>query len=407
MPGSKRTRAADAITGTAAKGSENLLIASTVSITFVAFMTVALPLAVLPLHVQGTLGFSPAVAGFTLSLQYVATVLSRTQVGRLCDRDGPKPTVIKGLAACVLAGGLMVASALTHGTLAPLGLLLLSRLALGTGESLVSTGAIAWAIGRIGPARTSRIISWNGIATYGALAVGAPFGVLIDDLVGFVGLGCVTLLLGAAGLVLTLNRPTVPVISAKRLGMGRVLQLVLAPGLILALSTLGFGTVTTFLSLYFNRNGWPGAALALSGFGLAFIAARLLFSESIDRYGGVRVAQICLVTQTLGLLGVWVATSPALAIAAATLTGGGFALVFPALGVEAVARVSSQNRGAAIGLYSTFLDLALGVIGPVAGLLATHGNWRAPFLCGALATLLGLLLTTALARSRTGADESA
>ncbi|MDP1194456.1 MFS transporter, partial [Klebsiella pneumoniae] len=65
-----------------------------------------------------------------------------------------------------------------------LGSLLVGRLVLGSAESLVGSGAIGWGIGRVGAENTAKVISWNGIASYGALAVGAPLGVLLVRIFG-------------------------------------------------------------------------------------------------------------------------------------------------------------------------------------------------------------------------------
>ena len=63
-----------------------------------------------------------------------------------------------------------------------------------------------------------------------------------------------------------------------------------------------------------------------------------------------------------------------LALAGAALSGFGFSLVFPALGVEAVNQVSAANRGAAVGAYSLFIDLSLGITGPLVGAVAAGGS---------------------------------
>ncbi|WP_406702901.1 hypothetical protein [Sodalis sp.] len=39
-------------------------------------------------------------------------------------------------------------------------------------------------IGAIGQRHTDRLISWSGVATYGAIAIGAPLGVFLNSLGG-------------------------------------------------------------------------------------------------------------------------------------------------------------------------------------------------------------------------------
>lgn len=51
--------------------------------------------------------------------------------------------------------------------------LLAGRVFLGVGESFTATGATLWGIKTVGAIHTSRVISWNGVATYVAMAVGA------------------------------------------------------------------------------------------------------------------------------------------------------------------------------------------------------------------------------------------
>lgn len=386
-----RVQSGHAVTAGASGHSDTALILSTVLVTFVGYLAVTMPLAILPLYVHTSLGFGAATAGFAVSLQYLATILSRAQVGQLSDRIGPKKTVIRGLVACGIGGLIMAAAPFVPGgawgTLVPL---LLSRLALGIGESLIGTGAIAWAIGRVGHNQTAKIIAWNGIATYGGLALGAPIGVALGANIGFASVGIAIITLSIAGFGLAAARPAVIPTTEPRLSARSVLGKVIAPGAVLALASTGFGTITTFVTLYFNDRGWSGAALCLSALGVGFIVARLLFANAINRFGGLPVARIVLVLQIVGLLLLGMAGSPILAILAAGVTGFGFSLVFPALGVVAVGRVPTASRGAALGIYSVFLDVGLGTAGPAAGWIAGAFGISTPFLLAALLTLVGL-----------------
>jgi len=72
-------------------------ILPTVSFTFVCYLTIGIPLAILPMHVYLQLGYGTVLAGLVISTQYVATVLSRPRVGRMVDVLGPKRIVVLGL----------------------------------------------------------------------------------------------------------------------------------------------------------------------------------------------------------------------------------------------------------------------------------------------------------------------
>lgn len=53
----------------------------------------------------------------------------------------------------------------------------------------MGSGSIGWGIGRVGAEHTAKVISWNGIASYGALAIGAPLGVLMVKSLGLWSMG--------------------------------------------------------------------------------------------------------------------------------------------------------------------------------------------------------------------------
>src|SRR5208283_38014 len=118
-----------------------------------------LPPAILPPYVHLQLGYGTVLAGLVISAQYVATVLSRPRAGRMVDSSGPKRVVVFGLLACAGSGAWTFAAAFfaphPHAALA---LLLIGRLTLGVGESMVATGAMLWGIGRAGSHHIAKVI---------------------------------------------------------------------------------------------------------------------------------------------------------------------------------------------------------------------------------------------------------
>ena len=167
----------------------NLRIVSVVIFNFASYLTIGLPLAVLPGYVHDVMGFSAFWAGLVISLQYFATLLSRPHAGRYADLLGPKKIVVFGLGGCFLSGLSYLLAAWGSGwPLISLLLLCLGRVILGIGQSFAGTGSTLWGVGVVGSLHIGRVISWNGIVTYGAMAMGAPrLGILIT-LVGYFGL---------------------------------------------------------------------------------------------------------------------------------------------------------------------------------------------------------------------------
>ena len=376
-----------------------LQVVSIVLFTFIGYLNIGIPLAVLPGYVHNQLGYGTVIAGLVISLQYLATLLSRPYASRIIDNLGSKRAVMYGLAGCGLSGVFMLASSwLSAAPALSLASLLIGRLVLGSAESLVGSGAIGWGIGRVGSQNTAKVISWNGIASYGAIAIGAPLGVMMVKQWGIWSMGASIIALGIVGLLLAWPKRAAPIVSGVRLPFLHVLGRVLPHGTGLALGSIGFGTIATFITLYYATNHWENAVLCLSLFGASFIGARLLFGNLINRIGGFKVAIVCLSVETLGLLLLWLAPNPELALAGAALSGFGFSLVFPALGVEAVNLVPASSRGAAVGAYSLFIDLSLGITGPLVGAVAAGFGFASIFLFAALAAFSGLLLSVYLYR---------
>ncbi|RMU94427.1 Transporter [Pseudomonas syringae pv. tomato] len=376
-----------------------LQIVSIVFYTFIAFLCIGLPIAVLPGYVHDQLGFSPLIAGLAIASQYLATLLSRPFAGRATDSLGSKRSIVFGLWGIGISGVMtLLATLLEDFATLSLSILIVARLFLGVSQGLIGVGTISWCIGKVGAEHTARSISWNGIASYGAIAIGAPLGVVVIDAVGFNSLGVTLIVMAGLALVLIRNKPSVPIIAGERLPYWSVFGRIAPYGLGLTLSSIGYGTLTTFITLFYLSRGWQGAAYCLSMFGVCFILARLLFIGAINRLGGYNAAILCMAVEICGLVMLWLAPNTGFALAGAGLTGVGLSLVYPALGVEAIKRVPTPSRGAGLSAYAVFFDLTLAIAGPVMGAIALGQGYDWIFFYAAVLSVCALGLTLWLSR---------
>ncbi len=199
---------------------------------FIGFFMVGLPMQVLPLYVNGTLGMSALVVGVVAGLQFAAALLSRAYSGALVDRRGAKRAVVAGFVLGVAAGLLYVlAEAISSQPQAALAVLLAGRALMGCAESLIATGALSWGVGRVGPQNAGRVMAWVGVAIYAAYALGAPAGMRLYGAAGFAGIAWATVLIPLAALALVLPQRGVAAVGGVRTPFYRVLGMVLLPGM--------------------------------------------------------------------------------------------------------------------------------------------------------------------------------
>jgi MFS family permease len=358
------------------------------TVVFIGFLIVGMALPVLPLHVHQTLHLSTLVVGLVAGSQFVAALISRVWSGHYADSRGAKRAMIAGLLAAVGGGLLYFLSLLcvsTPGLSAAI--LLLGRALIGAAESLIITGGVSWGLALAGPANAGKVIAWVGMAMFAALAAGAPVGSMIYLVGGFTSIAAATALIPLLTILLIAPLTAIPPHRGARSHLLKVARAVWLPGFGSALSSIGFGTMIAFSSLLSAERSWNPIWLLFSAFAISLTAARLFFGHLPDRLGGARVALISVLIEAVGLALIWLSPSQVVAVAGAVLTGFGFALVYPGLGVEAVRRVPPQNRGLAMGAYTAFLDVALGFGSPALGLIAGWAGLGSVFLAGALMVL--------------------
>ncbi|WP_420226109.1 MFS transporter [Pigmentiphaga litoralis] len=365
-----------------------------VLIVLAGFLSIGIPLPALALYVNGTLGFNAVTVGWVVGIQAFATILTRQVAGAYCDRHGPRKSVRLGLPLASLAALFYLASPFMPTPLASLVVLIVGRLIMGPAESLYLTGTMTWGIGRVGPQRTGMVMAWQGIAMFAALGVGAPIGVAVQQHWGFAGIAAMTFVLPLVGWVIATRM--VPLAaraaSAVRLSFFSVIGLIWRYGLALAFAAMPFAIITSFLVLMYSTRNWAGAGFAIAGFAAGYVAVRLFLAHLPDKMGGMTVGAVSVVIEMAGQLLLWQADSATLAFLGTVLTGIGFSLVFPSMGVEAMARVPAHARGVAVGSFLAFVDVSAGLTGPVVGLVIGLYGYQSSFLVGAAACAAAVAL---------------
>ena len=358
------------------------------AVVLIAFLIIGIALPVLPLHVHQDLGFGAFIVGLVTGSQFGASLLSRVSAGHYADRRGPKRAVVIGLLTAIVAGLLYVLS--LHFAGAPkvsVIILLLGRALLGRAESFIITGAVSWGLVLVGAKNAGRVIAWIGMAMFAALALGAPLGTALYSAGGFAGIAVAATLMPLLTVLLVALLSPVPPQHGVRPSLRTVAAVVWLPGFGAALSSVGFGAIIAFSSLLAAQRGWSPVWLVFTAFAVSLVVARLLLGHAPDRLGGARVALVCVLIEAVGLALIWLAPDRTMAAVGAALAGFGYSLVYPGLGVEAVRRAPPQSRGVAMGAYTVFLDMALGLGSPALGLVAGRFGFDTAFFVSALIAL--------------------
>jgi MFS family permease len=360
---------------------------------FVTFLVTGATLPALPLHIHDRLGFDAFVVGVVAAAQFAASLISRLWAGSFSDTRGPKFAVLAGLAMAAVSGVLYLVSLTVIGSpVLSVVVLLFGRAFMGGAESFVITGAQSWGLALAGREASGKVIGWIGTAMFISLAAGAPVGSLLFGNFGFVAIGAGTLLISVLTAILVLPMRTLLPPAPPTGALREVLRAVIMPGTALSLASLANGVITAFGVLYFTEQAWQPAWLSFTAFAGALVLSRLVLGHLPDRLGGVRTAWIFTLVQAAGM--VLAALSPAAvpAFVGCFVAGFGYALVYPALGREAVRLAPQESRGLAMAVFTAFLDVALGILTPLLGLLAGAIGLRAVFLASAVLALCSLPL---------------
>jgi MFS family permease len=362
-------------------------------VTLLGLMSVGATLPVLPRYVKGPIGAGDVAVGIVTGAFAITGLACRPLAGHFADARGRKPAVLIGALLTATAGALYFVPAGIPG-------LIVARLFLGAGEGMVYTAGSAWVVDLAPPGRRGRVIGLYGLAIWGGLSIGPLIGTLIlhasdsFDLVW--AFAMVAPLIGA---LIALRIPEVGRVRRRRdpLHSGDLIaRESLRPGLALSLGTVGYATMAAFIVLFMRQRGIGHGAEAFAAFAGTVVLMRIVGGDLPDRFGPVRCAVAAGLTETVGLVVIGLAGSLGMALAGSILMGAAFSLLFPSLALLVVDAVPEERRGSAMGTFTAFFDLGVGVGGPLAGIAAAIGGYESAFL---FASCFGVMASLAAIRA--------
>jgi MFS family permease len=366
------------------------------------FLVIGLALPVLPIQVTQGLGFGAFTVGLVGGSQFAASFLSRVWAGSYADKHGAKRSVVWGLLGASASGVLyLLSTAVQHNPILSVSILLLGRAILGGAESFIITGGVTWGLASVDPNHAGKVIAWMGTAMFAAMAFGGPFGTVIFNAGGFTAIAIATAVLPLTVLAYVVRVPFTATPVKSRTGRFHdVLAAVWLPGIGAALSSLGYGAILVFSPLLFAEHGWRPIWLGFTAFGTALIVTRILLGHLPDRKGGALTALVFVIVEAAGLAIIWLSQNPIVAGVGSALAGLGYSLVYPGFGVEAVRGVTAERRGLVMGIYTVFLDIALGFGSPVLGFVAHRAGVQTVFLLSAFTVSVASAIALRLVRAQ-------
>jgi MFS family permease len=351
-------------------------------VTGLGLLSIGATLPVIPRYVQGPIGAGNVAVGIVTGAFAITGLALRPFAGHLADRRGRRRVVVAGSLLSAIAGALYFIPAGVPG-------LIVARLFLGAGEGMVYTAGSAWVVDLAPPARRGRIIGLYGLAIWGGLTLGPPIGELILRASSFELVWAFAAAAPLLGAVIAWRIPEsfTPREPEPLRRSNIVAREALAPGLALSLGTVGYATVAAFLVLHLDERGIGHGAAVFTAFAATVVLARALGGWLPDRFGPVPCIMGAGAVEAAGLVAIMLAESVGVAVAGGLAMGAAFSLLFPSLALLVVNRVPETRRGVAMGTFTAFFDLGVGLGAPAAGVAAALGGYEAAFGLAAVAAL--------------------
>lgn len=364
--------------------------------TLAAFFSFYFLMATLPIYVI-RIGGTEAQVGLILGVFGATAVALRPFVGKATDDHGKRLFILAGNGLLCIASGL-------YTLIVSVPLLLGLRVFHGVGWASFTTASSALAADLAPRSRRGEAMGYFGMFSNLAMAAGPALGVVLMNSYSFP-----VLFASAAGVALLATllslRLKEPLRSAQQVppkgsNQGVIEHTALFPAAVLFLTTITYGSIVSFLPIFATRQGIDNPGLFFTAYAITLIAARSFTGQLSDRFGRTVV-----IAPGLGLaaIALWIlstASSMAAFLVVAALYGLAFAAIHPTLMAFVVDRAAPHRRGAAMGTFSTAMDLGISTGSFLWGFVAQTAGYGTMYVASGIVALIALVVFLIGAKSR-------
>lgn len=358
-----------------------------------------------PRYVHEQLGGSKAIAGFSVSVFFVAAVITRPIVGRLIDRHGRRLfLVVPPIVMLVVMLGLHAARDLEPqgSETTSIGVLLALRFVQGVAGSTFYVAAVTASTDLSPPDRRASAVARLSIALYLGFATGPALGeVLLDHGQAVTWNVLAAVMAVGAVIIFTMPETRAPGNGETHPPSRLIHPAAVLPGICLLTLGVGYTSITAHSALYARSIGMTSSTVLYVVFAGSILSVRLAAGSLADRVGPVRVMFPGVASLSLGLFVLALLEQPVTAIVGVALVGIGWALVFPAVIAWLSDIVPDNERGGAVGSVVAFMDIGQGFGGYLVGALADLSGFGLAYAFpGVLAIVGAAFMTAAVQRAR-------
>ncbi len=312
-------------------------------------------LPVIPLRIID-LGGSKAAAGTFLFVYTISSALAAPVMGTIADHVGRRRMLI-------LASLLFVVFSLAYGVVPWLPLVLLVAIIHGSIWSSILSSASAIMTDFIPIERRTEGLAYWGLAPTAAIAVAPAIGLFVHRFGWFT--LCAEIAVLSALMAIWASRIPGGELRDAEAKPPKIAELwdvrVLKATLSLAVTSFGYGGITSYVVILSRERGIHPDSLFFSVFTVTIVVVRVLTSHLGDRFGPKVLLYPAFVAMPVAFATLAIAQTTSEMVVAAVLFGMGLGASFPAFMTFVVTHTDEQRRGRTFGSVIMAFDTGIGL----------------------------------------------